>query len=169
MVLTVNVALVLPAATVTLAGTLAWLLPLLRLTVVAADTAAEKVTVPWLELPATTVDGLSERLLSDAPVGGGVPADGLTVRIADWVTPAPVTEIVTLVVVFTGVVKISNPPVVRPAGIVTKLLILATDGLLLVIGSETSVVGVEARVTVAKEPDEPVVVVGLSVSDAGAC
>ena len=45
-VVTVKVALALPAGTVTLAGTLAAVLPLLRLTLVAAETADEKVTVP---------------------------------------------------------------------------------------------------------------------------
>src|SRR5207244_400563 len=45
-VVTLNVALVPPAATVTLGGTLAAVLPLPRFTTVAADTGDEKLTVP---------------------------------------------------------------------------------------------------------------------------
>ena len=170
LVVAVNVALVAPAATVTVAGTDAAALLLLdRLTLVAADTADVNVTVPCDDEPAGTVDGFRETALSDGPeAGGGVP-DGFTVSTADCVTPAPDTEIVTFVGVFTSVVKTSKPALVVPAGMVTKLLILATDGLLLAIGSDTSEVGAEARVTVANEPAVPVAVVGLSVSDCGGC
>jgi len=168
-VVTGKVAVVLPAGAVTVAGTLAAVLPLVRLTLVAADTADVNVTVPCEDEPAGTVDGFRETALSDGPeAGGGVP-DGFTVSTADCVTPAPDTEIVTFVGVFTSVVKTSKPALVVPAGMVTKLLILATDGLLLAIGSDTSEVGAEARVTVANEPAVPVAVVGLSVSDCGGC
>jgi hypothetical protein len=70
---TVNVALV-PAGTVTDAGTLAAVLPLERLIGVAAETADENVTVPWLVDVAGIVDGFGVRLLNVGPVGGGEPA-----------------------------------------------------------------------------------------------
>src|SRR5207244_10363870 len=92
-VVTVNVALVPPAGTVTLGGTLAAVLPLPRFTTVAADTGDEKLTVPWLDVVAATLDGFSVRLLNVGPDGGGAPA-GCTVSTADFVTPAPDTEMV---------------------------------------------------------------------------
>jgi hypothetical protein len=52
--------------------------------------------------------------------------------LAVLVTPPPETEIVTTVCVLTGLVKMLKPPVVEPAGIVTKLGTEATAGLLLV-------------------------------------
>jgi hypothetical protein len=67
------------------------------------------------------------------------------------------------------VVKMLNPPVVDPAGIVTLLLQVATEGLLHVTGSVRSDDGGDATVTVANEPFDPVVGFGLSVSDAGGC
>ena len=167
-VVTVNVALVLPAATVTLAGTLAAVLLLPRLTVVGADTAVENVTVPWLEACAATVDGFSVTALKVGPDGGGGVPAGFTVSVADLLTPAPETEIVTVVGALTGVTEMLKPPFVVPAGIVTNLLIVVTLGLLVEIGSWTSEAGAEASVTVAKEPVEPLTVLGLSVMDAGA-
>jgi hypothetical protein len=168
-VVTGKVAVELPAGTVTVAGTLAAVLPLVRLTLVAAETAEVKVTVPCDDEPAGTVAGFSETALSDGPAGGGGVPEGFTVSTAAWVTPAPDTEMVTLVGALTSAVKMSKPALVVPAGMVTKLLILATDGLLLAIGSDTSEVGAEARVTVANDPPFPVAVVGLSVSDWGGC
>ena len=89
------------------------------------------------------------------------------VNVAVFVTPAPLTETVTKVCVATGVVKMLKPPVVDPAGIMTLLLHVATDGLLQVTGSIRSDDGGDATVTVAKEPFDPVVGFGLSASDAG--
>src|SRR5215207_9256430 len=91
------------------------------------------------------------------------------VSVAVFVTPPPLTETVTSCCVVTGVVKILKPPAVDPAGIVTLLLHVATDGLLHVTGSVRSDDGGDATVTVAKEPFDPVVGFGLSVSDAGGC
>ena len=56
-----------------------------------------------------------------------------------------------------------------PAGIVTLLLHVATEGLLHVTGSVRSDDAGDATVTVANEPVDPVVGFGLSVSDAGGC
>jgi hypothetical protein len=111
-VLTVNVALVAPAATVTLAGTVARaVLLLVSVTTAPPDGAAlASVAVPCELLPPTTVDGLSA--IDESVAGGG--AAGVTVKVADCVTPPPDTEIVTSVVVVTAVVKISNPPRVFP-------------------------------------------------------
>jgi len=105
-----------------------------------------------------------------AGVGGGVGADGLTVRSAVLVTPPPETEIVTTVWVLTELVKILKPPVVEPAGIITPLGTEATAGLLLATCKNWSVDDGDATVTVANElPPNPVVEVGLSVSDVGGC
>jgi hypothetical protein len=94
---------------------------------------------------------------------------GFTVSVAVFVTPAPETEIVTVVGALTGIVLMLNPPVVDPAGTITELFTWATDGLLLASGSWTSLGAGDARVTVPKEPDAPVVELGLRVSDAGGC
>ena len=130
---TVNVALVAPAAIVTLAGTLATTELLLESdTSAPALSAAEvSVTIPVEPLPPTRLKGLN---VSDDNVGagGGGGATGFTVKVADWVTPPPETEIVTTVCTVTAPVKMLKPPVVTPAGIVTLLLTKATAGLLLV-------------------------------------
>jgi hypothetical protein len=91
------------------------------------------------------------------------------VSVTVFVTPAPLTETVTEVWVVTGTVKMLKPPVVDPAGIVTPLLQVATEGLLHVTWSVRSDDAGDATVTVAKEPFDPVVGFGLSVSDAGGC
>lgn len=169
-VLTVKVALVAPAATVTLAGTVAAaVLPLVSVTTAPPDGAAlASVAVPCELPPPATVAGLSVIAESTGAVGAAV---GVTVRTADFVTPPPVTEMVTGVVVVTGVVKMLNPPVVLPAGIRTALgTSVATVELLTVTCRVSSVVPAAAMVTVAKEPPLcPTVVVGLSVIDVGGC
>ena len=131
-VVTVKLALVAPAATVTLAGTLAEPGRLLdRVTTVAPVGAAlASITVPVAGLPPVTLLGLTLNEES-AGGGGGVPA-GFTVKVADWVTPPPETEIVTTVCTVTGLVKMLKPPVVTPAGIMTLLFTEATAGWLLV-------------------------------------
>lgn len=91
------------------------------------------------------------------------------VSVAVLVTPAPLTETVTRTCVVTGTVKIVKPPVVDPAGIVTPVLQVATEGLLHVTWSVRSDDVGDATVTVAKEPFDPIVGFGLSVSDAGGC
>ena len=85
LVLTVNVALVAPAATVTLEGTVAAAVLLLESATVAppAGAAPLSVTVPVEEFPPVTLVGFSP---SEARVGGGGAA-GATVSAADLVTP----------------------------------------------------------------------------------
>jgi len=85
LVLTVNVALVAPAATVTLDGGRATFVLLLEsVTVAPPDGAAPlSVTVPVEEFPPVTVVGFRD---SDERVGGGGDA-GVTVSEADRVAP----------------------------------------------------------------------------------
>ena len=85
LVLTVNVALVAPAATVTLDGTVAAAVLLLESVTVAppAGAAPLNVTVPVEEFPPVTLVGFSD---SDERVGGGGDA-GVTVSEADRVAP----------------------------------------------------------------------------------
>jgi hypothetical protein len=64
-------------------------------------------------------------------------------------------------------VKILNPPVVDPAGIVTEPGVEATLGLLLVTCRNWSTVDVDATVIVANEPAVPVTEAGLSAIEAG--
>jgi hypothetical protein len=82
-VFTVKVALVAPAATVTLEGTLATPVLLLESVTWAplAGAGPLSVTVPVEELPPVTVEGLS---VSEERVGSD---DGVTVSEAVWVTP----------------------------------------------------------------------------------
>jgi len=60
--------------------------------------------------------------------GGGDELSGFTVNCADCVTPPPVTEIVTTVVVVTCDVKILKPPAIVPLGTITLLFTLAIVG-----------------------------------------
>ena len=85
LVATVKVALVAPAATVTLAGVLATVVLLLeRVTAAPPDGAAAlKVTVPVDEFPPVTLVGFR---LSEERVGRGG-GTGVTVSEADLVTP----------------------------------------------------------------------------------
>lgn len=64
-------------------------------------------------------------------VCGGAVEEGFSVNCADCVAPPPEIEMVTTVGVATDDVKMLNPPVVDPAGIVTELGVDATAGLLL--------------------------------------
>lgn len=85
LVLTVNAALVAPAATVTLAGTWAAVVLLLESATCAPPVGAGplKVTVPVDEFPPTTLVGLS---VNDVGVGAGG-GTGFTVSEADLLTP----------------------------------------------------------------------------------
>ena len=87
LVVTVKVRLVAPAATVTLAGTLAAAESSDRDTTVPPDGAAALiVTVAVEELPPTVVVGLSVRALSRADV------ERVMLRAANWVTPPSVAD-----------------------------------------------------------------------------
>jgi hypothetical protein len=99
-VVMVKVRLVAPAGTVTLAGTDA-ALELSESDTVAPPLGAAllKVTVPVDELPPATVGGLT--LTAESVGGGGVPG-GFTVSCTERVTPLPLAEMVTTVVVETA-------------------------------------------------------------------
>jgi hypothetical protein len=117
-VVTVNVALVAPAATMTLPGTVAAVLLLDSVTLAPVDGAAlVSVAVPCDVLPPVTVVGLSA--IADnvgCPGGGAAPA--LTVNdIAALSRSRPV--IVTAVSEVTGDVAIGNVALAAPAGTVT--------------------------------------------------
>jgi len=88
---TVKVALELPAATVTLVGTVATAMLLLAsaTTTPPADAIALRVTVPLEVLPAATLAGVRS---TEESVGAGI-----RVRLEDWVTPPDVAEIATAV------------------------------------------------------------------------
>src|SRR5260221_2558116 len=95
LVLTVNVALVAPAATVTLGGTVAAAVLLLESATVAPPAGAARlsVTVPVEEFPPVTLVGFSE---SDERVGGGGAA-GITSSDGDRVAPLLCAEAMTFV------------------------------------------------------------------------
>jgi len=112
---TVKVALVAPAGTVTLAGTAATAVLLLAsvTTIPPLGAGALRVTDPWDAFPPTTLAGL--RLTLDTVTAGA----GLTVSVADRVTPPAVAEMVADVTAVTDVVVIVKVALVAPAGTVT--------------------------------------------------
>jgi len=119
---------------------------------------------------ATLASIAGDKSVGAVGVAVGFGASGLIVRLAVLVTPPPETEIVTTVCVLTELVKMSKPPVVEPAGIITPLGTDAIAGLLLATCKISSVDEGDATVTVANElPPAPVVEVGLSVNDEGGC
>jgi hypothetical protein len=115
----VNDALVAPAGTITLAGTVATDVLLLEsVTAVLLDGALDKLTVPWEFEPPTTLLGL---IVNDDSVIGA----GLMVSVAFAVTPPDEAEMVAVVVVDGELVLMVNVPVVWPAGMVNT----ETDGI----------------------------------------
>src|ERR1051325_2197053 len=126
LVLTVKVALVLPAATVTLAGTLA--APLLLDSATCAPPAGAgplSVTVPVEDpTPPTTLLGFK---VSEETVGRG---GGITVSEADRLTPPKDAEMVTVVEVVTVLVLTVKVALVLPAATVTLAGTLAAPLLL---------------------------------------
>jgi hypothetical protein len=114
-VVTVKFAVVAPAATVTLLGTVAAAESSESVTTVPpVGAAALNVAVPVEELPPTTVVGLTESAERLGPGGGG----GLTVIAANWNTPSRAAESWT-VVVWLGYVVTVKLAFVAPAGTTT--------------------------------------------------
>src|SRR5439155_11918254 len=111
-----KLALVAPAATVTLAGTVAT--PVFELERVTKSpplgAALVSVAVPVAGPPPVTVEGL--RVIALRLAGGGT---GLTVRVVVRVTPPPVPVIVTGVELTTEVVVTAKLALVAPAATVT--------------------------------------------------
>ncbi len=102
-------------------------------------------------------------------VGAAGPSDGVTVRIAVFVTPPREAEIVTEVEAVTDTVEIEKPALVAPAGTVTLAGTVATVEVLL--ESETTAPPVGAalvRVAVPFDALPPTTLVGLRVSVARA-
>jgi hypothetical protein len=131
-VVTAKLALVAPAGTVTLAGTVAAVeFSESDTTAPPLGAAALKVAVPVEELPPTTLVGVSASEVSvTAPGGGGVP--GSTHRTGWSPFPSLQTVIMTgveTVTLFVVTVKVALLP---PAGTVTLAGTDATEGLLLV-------------------------------------
>ena len=83
-----NVALVAPAATVTLAGTVATEVLLLDSVTCAppAGAAADKVTVPVEPFPPTTLEGL---MLTEDSVAGPLAVAGVKLRVEDHAPAVP--------------------------------------------------------------------------------
>src|SRR5207248_1746223 len=124
-----------------------------------------EVTTPVELAPPVSVDGLRERVASAA--GGGVLGKGSTVSVAVSVTPPPLTEMVTTVLVEGGVVEMMKPPAAANCGTVTEVGTCATSGRELASENVTSPLRGSAAVTRPFEPCEPVVIVGSSVSEVG--
>jgi len=126
-VLIVKDALVVPAGTITLEGTLATPLLLERKTCAPpAGAARVRVTVPVEDCrPPTTLDGFR---VNEATVGRRT---GVRVSEADRVTPPYVPEIVTVVETITALVLTVNVALLAPAATVTLDGVRATFVLLL--------------------------------------
>jgi hypothetical protein len=154
-VVTVNVAVVAPALTVTLDGTVAFALSLESETTVPPEGAAPvKVTVPVEGFPPTTVAGFKETPESADP--------GVTVRDAVLVTPLNPALIVAVTEVATVVVVTENVAVTSPAATVT---LVGTTAAVLSLESDTVVPPAGAapvKVTVPREVPPPETLAGLS-------
>jgi hypothetical protein len=163
-VLTVNVALVAPAGTVTVEGTLAAALSLARATCAPpAGAGPLKVTVPVEDCtPPTTLVGFK---VSEETVGSGG-GGGVTVRAAVWVTLAKDAEMVTVVDAATALVFTGKVAFVAPAGTVTLEGTLAAPLSLARATCAPPAGAGPLRVTVPVEDcAPPTTVVGFSVSE----
>ncbi len=171
LVLTVNVALVAPAAIATLDGVLATFVLLLESVTTAPPEGAAplRVTVPVEEFPPMTLVGFTE---SEESVGAGGGA-GVTVSEADLVTPLYIPEMVTVVDAATALVLIVNVALVAPAATVTLDGVLAVVLLLERVTTAPPEGAAPLSVTVPVEEFPPVTLVGFTeteerVTDAGA-
>src|SRR5215216_2637788 len=164
-VVTVKVALVAPATTDTLVGTVATAVLLLEsATTTPPDGAAPvNTTVPCEEPPPVTVVGLrasDERVTAD---GGG--ATGETVSVAVLVTPPNDPEMVTEVDVATEAVVTVKAALVAPAATVTLAGTAATDGLALLRLTTAPPLGAPpVNVTVPCAVPPPATEVGLTLT-----
>jgi hypothetical protein len=161
-VLTLKVALVLPAATVTLEGTVATdVFPLVSVTTVPPEGAVPlRVTVPVESLPPVTLVGfrVSEERVTAPP--------GVTVKLADSIAPPYVPEMATLVLVDTLSVLTVKVALVARAGTVTLDGMFATNVFPLPRGTTAPPEGAFAlRVTVPVELFPPLTLVGFKVSE----
>ena len=160
-----KVALVAPAATVTLEGTLAAVVSLLESVTCApfAGAGPLSVTVPVEDCaPPTTLVGFS---VNEESVGGGGGA-GVTVSDADLVAPLKEAEMVAVVEAATALVLTVNVALLAPAATVTLEGTLAAVVLLLESVTCAPPVGAgPLSVTVPVEEFPPVTLVGFSESE----
>jgi len=159
-VVTLKVAVVAFAATVTLAGTCAAALLLERVTTAPPEGAgAVRVTVPVEELPPTRAVGFRTTDISEEEAG-------VTFRVALRVTFSDVPKIVTTVVEATFEVVTVKFAVKLPTGTVTLAGTAATAGLLLESGTRAPPVGAAPlRVTVPVDGFPPTRSLGFRITD----
>ena len=157
LVFTVNVALVAPAATVTLAGTVAADALLERETTAPPLGAAPlSVTVPVDDVPPLTVAGLTATEDSTAAVAG------FTVSRVVLVVPPYEAVMVTGVAAVTALVVIVNVALLVPAATVTLAGTVAADTLLERSTTTPPLGAAPLSVTVPVDDAPPLTVVGLS-------
>src|SRR2546426_796394 len=161
---TLNVALLLPARTVTPGGTVAAAVLLLeRLTSAPpAGAAALKVTLPVEDAGPTTLVGLSAKVESVTAGGGG--GGGVTVSGTVRVTPPKDAKMVAELAAATGEVDTVKVALVAPAAIVTLAGTLPTAALLLESDTTAGLGVTAAKVTVPVEELPPSTLVGLTVT-----
>src|SRR5437867_2416855 len=160
-VVTVKVALVAPAGTMMVAGTVAALELHDSVTVPPPLSAgALKVTVPVAGVPPTTLIGFNDTVERTGPGGGGV-----TVRMA-CVNTSSVPVKPTLVNTPTGLVFTVNVALVAPAGTVTLAGKVASDELLASVTTDPPAAAGSLRVTVPVETLPPTTVLGVKKSPA---
>jgi hypothetical protein len=156
----VNVALVAPAGTLTLAETIAVARMLLDSATATPPTGAGalRVAVPVAAVPPVTPLGLT---LREERLGARI-----TVRVASWVVPPYVAEIVTPMDAATKLVDTVNVALVAPAASITLLGTVAAAGSLL--ASRTTAALASAgpiNVTVPIEEVPASTLVGLRIND----
>jgi|GEM_PF-1501716 len=154
---TVKVAVVAPAATVTLEGrVVAVVLSLSEIARPPVGAAEAMVTVPVEDAPPTTLVG---ETLTDVSAGG------LMVSVAVFVSLSPVTVIVAVVTAETPVVVTVKVPVDEPAATVTLEGTVADAELLETERVEPAAGAGPLRVTVPVEDVPPVTLVGERATD----
>ena len=157
LVVTVKVALVAPAATLTLAGTLAAAALLeSETTAPPVGAALANVTVPVEEAPAVTLVGLSESVERVA-AGGGV-----TVNTAVRVTPSKTAEIVAAVEAVTALVATAKVALVAPAATVMLTGTVAAVELSESVTTAPPLGAALVNITVPVEEAGPTTLFGLS-------
>jgi hypothetical protein len=159
-VLIVNVAIVLPAGTITAEGTVAAVLLLDKLTDVPPDPAGPlRTTVPVEGLPPTTEAGFTDTELNTA---------GSTIRVAVGEASLSVAMTITEVLVLTPWVVKPNVALVWPAGIVTEVGVLTTVLALDNVTTAPPVAAGRFNVSVPVDGLPPKTSVGFNVKDTSA-